>query len=73
MGLDVEEALLGITRRAGGALHREELGWIGKGSAADLALFELPPGEAVEPEVLVQYLGDHRARVVIREGRRVWG
>ena len=72
MGLSVEEALLGITRNAGRALGRTELGWIGAGSAADLALFRPPPGEPCEHAVLVQYLGGHRAHAVLRAGRVVW-
>ncbi len=73
MGLTVEEALLGITRQAGRALGRADLGWIGEGSAADLALFAPPPGEPAEARVLVQYLGGHRAVHVVKGGRCVAG
>jgi len=71
MGLSVDEALLGITRNAGRALGRPELGWLGVGSVADLSLFEPPPGEPADPAVLVQYLGGHRARTVVRDGKVV--
>ncbi len=71
MGLRVDEALLGITRNAGRALGREDLGWLGPGSAADLALLAPPPGEPAELAVLVQYLGGHRATHVIKGGRPV--
>jgi len=70
-GLTMEEALLGITRVAGRALRRPRAGWLGAGSAADLALFEPPPGEPARYQVLLQYLGGHRARCVVRGGRRV--
>ena len=68
MGLSVEQALLGITRHAGQALGRGELGWLGTGSAADLVLIAPPPGEPVRSDSLVQYLGGHRACVVVRKG-----
>ncbi|MFH1470038.1 MAG: imidazolonepropionase [Pseudomonadota bacterium] len=71
MGLTVEEALLGITRHAGRALGRSDLGWLGPGSAADLALLAPPPGEPPELSVLVQYLGGHRATHVVKRGRWV--
>ncbi len=68
MGLTVQEALLGITRHAGRALGRDDLGWIGPGSAADLVLLAPPPGEPTELAVLVQYLGGHRATHVVKGG-----
>ncbi len=78
MGLTVREALLGITRNAGRALGRDDLGWLGPGSAADMVLMAPPAGEPAELPVLVQYLGGHRATHVvkggawvIRDGRRV--
>lgn len=73
MGLTVEEAILGITRHAGLALGRPELGWLGPGSAADLALMRPPPGEPASGAALVQYLGGHRAAAVVRAGRLVEG
>ncbi|HJN74410.1 MAG TPA: imidazolonepropionase [Myxococcota bacterium] len=72
MGLSVDEALLGVTRNAGAALGREDLGWLGPGSAGDMALFSPPPGEPRDAAVLVQYLGGHRAAAVVRNGRVVW-
>ena len=38
---------------------------------ADAVLFELPPGES-EVSSLVQYLGGHRTRAVIRNGLLAW-
>lgn len=70
-GLTVDEALLGITRHAGMALGRPELGWLGEGSAADLALVRPPPGEPATGASLVQYLGGHLAAAVVRGGRMV--
>lgn len=71
MDLRVDEALLGVTRNAGRALGREDLGWIGPGSAADLVLFPPPPGELPVLPVLVQYMGGHRAQYVVKGGRLV--
>ncbi len=71
MGLTPEEAVQGITRVAGRALGRPDLGWLGPGSVGDMALFEPPPGEPPSWPVLVQYLGGHRASSVIRAGRVV--
>ena len=73
MGLTIPEALAGITVNAAKALARPELGWIGPGSAGDLALFHPPPGEPARAESLVQYLGGHRAHHVLRAGRVVHG
>ncbi len=71
--LTVEEAVLGVTRHAGRALGRPELGWLGPGSVGDLALFTPPPGEPPELAPLVQHLGFPRADAVIRDGRLVLG
>lgn len=71
MGLTVEEALAGITRNAARALGRPDLGWIGPGSAADIALFPAPVGEPPSVEVLVQHLGGTRAEQVWKAGERV--
>lgn len=70
-GLSLEEAVLGITRRAGQALGRPELGWLGEGSVADFAAFAPPPGEPPRVDALVQHLGSASATVVIRDGGRV--
>jgi imidazolonepropionase len=70
-GFTIEEAVLGITRVAGAALGRPELGWIGPGSIGDLALFAPPPGEPATVASLVQHMGAHRAVVVIRDGVQV--
>jgi imidazolonepropionase len=70
-GLTIPEAVLGIARNAGKALGRADLGWLGEGSVADLAVFRPPPGEPPAVESLVQFLGDHRAALVVRDGRVV--
>lgn len=70
-GLTIEEALVGITRHAGQALGRPELGWLGPGSAADLALFAPPPGEPIRAASLIQHMGANRAAIVIRNGTKV--
>lgn len=67
-GLTVEEAVLGLTRNAGLALGRPELGWLGADSVADLALFRPPPGEPPEVASLVQHMGGHDAYAIIRDG-----
>jgi imidazolonepropionase len=72
-GFTIPEAVRGITRSAGAALARPELGWLGVGSAADMAIFAPPPGEPPEVESLVQHLGAHRALYVIRDGTLVVG
>jgi len=70
-GLTIEEAVLGITRHAGQAIGRPDCGWLGDGSAADLALFRPPPGEPPDVASLIQQVGTHQAVAVVREGRRV--
>ncbi len=70
-GLTIEEAVLGLTRIAGSAVGRDDLGWLGLGSAGDLAVFAPPPGEPPEVASLVQHLAAHRAVAVVRDGVRV--
>ena len=70
-GLSLAEAVRGITRNAGLALGRSELGWLGAGSAADLALYRPPPGEPAMVDTLVQHLQGHQAVAVVRDGRQV--
>ena len=67
-GLTVEEAALGITRHAGMALQRPELGWLGEGSAADLILVEPPAGEPARIASLIQHMGGGQVRTVIQDG-----
>ena len=66
-----EEALLGITKNAALALGLPNRGWLGEGASADVALFELPPGEQ-GAAALIQYMGSHQARAVIRNGQLAW-
>ena len=70
-GFTVEEAILGFTRRAGMALGRPDLGWLGPGSAADAILVAPPPGEPADPAGLVQHLGGSRVVAVVRDGVQV--
>lgn len=71
MGLTVEEAFLGITKNAAFALGRPDRGWIGPQAVADLSLFQLPAGETASSS-LIQYMGSHAARAVIRGGQLAW-
>ena len=64
-GLTMEEALLGITRHAALALGLDNVGWIGAGARADLALFSPPPGEPPIMESLIQHMGLPGAHVVL--------
>jgi imidazolonepropionase len=70
-GLSIESALLGVTRNAARVLERESAGWLGIGSAGDMALFAPPAGEPSEYSTLIQYMGGHRAKMVVRNGRLV--
>ena len=70
-GLTVNEAILGITRHAGLALGRPDLGWLGADSAADLALFAPPPGEPATAASLIQHMGRGHAVAVIRDGVQI--
>jgi imidazolonepropionase len=71
MGLTPEEALMGITRNGARALGRTDLGWLGAGSAADIALYAPPIGEPPSVEVLLQYMGGTLAEQVWKRGQRV--
>ncbi len=71
-GLTIAEAALGITRHAGMALGRADLGWLGTGSVADLALFTPPPGEPPTISSLIQHMGGSRSVLVIQDGRRIY-
>jgi imidazolonepropionase len=71
MGFTVREALAGITSVAARALGKRDVGVVRVGAKADLALYAPPPGEPAEARVLVQYLGPHRASVVLKDGVRV--
>ena len=71
MGLTPEEALAGITRNAARALGRTDIGWLGTGSAADIAFFAPPIGEPPSVEVLLQYIGGTPAEQVWKRGQRV--
>lgn len=68
MGLTVEEALLGVTRAGARALGRDDLGRLSPGAAGDLVLVRPAPGEPIREDAVVQHLGGHRVRAVIRDG-----
>ena len=76
----MEEALLGVTRVAAraadlyasqgaGHLAADGGGATGRGSAADLCLFAVAPGERPEPETLVQYSGGYGCVLTVTGGR----
>jgi imidazolonepropionase len=67
-GLTMNEAILGITRHAAMALGLSDVGWIGPGSAADIALFAPPPGEPATVESLLQHMGRPGAEVLLVSG-----
>ena len=68
-GLTMEEALLGITLYGGQALGRDNLGWIGEGSVADLSLQVPPPGEPPIFQSILQHVGGHKTHTVVRDGK----
>ena len=70
-GLTVEEALLGLTRRAGQALGYPEAGLLREGLQGDLVLVQPPPGEPLAPASLIQPLGGVRVPLVVQAGRCV--
>ena len=72
-GLTIPEAVLGVTRVAGQALGRPELGWVGLGGVGDLALYAPPPGEPASVASLIQHLGRGSAAGVFWDGRLVDG
>lgn len=70
-GLTVEEAALGITRHAGMALGRADVGWLGAESVADMVLVAPPPGEPADIASLIQHMGGASVRDVIQGGALV--
>jgi imidazolonepropionase len=68
-GLTMEEALLGITRNAGKALGRDDLGWIGEGSVNDVIFIKPPAGEPLHFHSLIQYLASHRIEKSVVNGK----
>jgi len=71
-GLTVEEAILGVTKHAGLALGRENLGWLGSGSVQDLCLYRPAPGEPAKVESLIQHMGANECVLTVRDGQIVW-
>ena len=60
--------MLGITRTAGQALGRADLGWLGTGSVGDLVLMYPPAGEPPTVASLIQHMGIRNAALVVRDG-----
>ena len=71
-GLNMEEALLGITRHAARALGNERAGWLGGLSHADIALYAPPVGEPATYESLLQHMGGPHAVHLIQQGKVVY-
>lgn len=72
-GLTVKEAVLGITRNAGIALGDPRLGRLAIGSSVgDLVLIKPAPGEPAAVETLIQHLGGHEVRLVVKDGSVVY-
>ena len=73
-GMTIDEAVQGITRNAGYAIGRPDVGWLGVDgqSVADLALFSTQPGDPSTAASLVQNIGGHTTEVVIRDGKVVF-
>ena len=72
-GLTVDEVLLGMTRAAGRALGRPELGHLGAGAVGDLVLVRPPAGEPPTAGALVQHMGGAQVLAVVQAGRLVAG
>ena len=71
-GMTIEEAVEGITRNAGLAVGRPDVGWLGvDGSVGDLALFRTQPGDPSTIASLIQNIGGHTTELVIRDGKIV--
>jgi imidazolonepropionase len=68
-GLTIDEAIVGMTRSAGLALGRPDLGWLGPGSVSDLVLFAPPPGEPDTVSSMVQHMGAHQAVHLVMDGQ----
>lgn len=71
-GFTIPEAIKGITRHAGLALGRSDVGWLGEGSVGDLVLFETAPSYPPTVESLVQNIGGRSVRLVVKDGQVVF-
>ena len=71
-GLNMEEALLGITRNAALALGCKRAGWLGTLSHADIALYAPPVGEPPTFEGLIQHMGGPHAVHLIQQGKVIY-
>mmetsp|Transcript_5085 Transcript_5085/g.7739 ORF Transcript_5085/g.7739 Transcript_5085/m.7739 type:complete len:347 (+) Transcript_5085:396-1436(+) len=65
----VVEAVLGITKNAGLALNRSDIGWLGCGSVGDAVVLSVPPGEPKKIESLIQHMGTPRVNIVVQNGK----
>ncbi|KAF4755954.1 hypothetical protein FOZ63_014616, partial [Perkinsus olseni] len=73
-GLTIPEALLGVTKHAGQALGLPKAGWLALdgGSYADMVLIEPPVGEGCCIDAIIQHLGGHRVKAVVKDGTLVY-
>ncbi|KAF4725555.1 hypothetical protein FOZ63_031263, partial [Perkinsus olseni] len=73
-GLTIPEALLGVTKHAGQALGLPQAGWLAVdgGSYADMVLIEPPVGEGCSIDAIIQHLGGHRVKAVVKDGTLVY-
>jgi len=70
-GLTVNEAFLGITRNAGLALGREDIGCLSSKSVADCVILSPPPGGLARIESVIQHMGFPMVHAVIINGKIV--
>ena len=72
--MTIPEAVAGITKNAGLALGRADLGWLGTNgsSVGDLILCKAMEGDPPTVESLVQNIGGHDLVTTIRDGKVVY-
>ena len=72
--MTIVEAIEGITKNAGLALGRTDLGWLGMdgSSVGDMILCKAMEGDPPSVESLVQNIGAHDLVTTIRDGKVVY-
>ena len=65
-GMDTDDALAGITRRAARSLRLDDRGFLEAGKVADLAVFDVP-----ERTHILYHFGVNHCRTVVKDGRVV--
>ena len=72
--MTIAEAVEGITKNAGLALGRNDLGWLGLNGASvgDLILCKQNEGDPPTVESLIQNIGAHDLVTTIRDGKVVY-